>query len=132
MNPSDHPLMKQVQQDIAQANAREEQQRALDNLEAQRLRQNQAQLLHREYQAKVSEYERLRADVHALLGEMWGIVQDYHRLTSQNPPTFPENTFMSIDVPSLLPSTNPHHMPNNFSTTRAAVMGYFSGLGRTW
>jgi len=47
MNPPDHPLMKQVQQDIAQANAREEQQRALDNLEAQWLRQNQAQLLHR-------------------------------------------------------------------------------------
>lgn len=132
MNPSDHPLMKQVQQDIALANAREEEQRQADLLEAQRLRQNQAQLLHREYQAKVSEYESLRTDVHACLGELWRVVQDYHRLTSQNPPTFPENTFMSIDVPSLIPNPSPHHMPSSFSTTRASVMGYFASTGRTW
>jgi len=132
MNLKDHPQFQQMQQDIALANQAEEQERQATLLEQQRLRQNQAQLLHREYTSRVSEYEELRKMVHEKLGEMWGIVQDYHRLTSQNPPTFPENVFMSIDVPSLIPNPSPHHMPNNFSTTRASVMGYFSSTGRTW
>jgi hypothetical protein len=129
LNFKDHPQFKAMAADVALANQAEEQERVAAQLEQQRLRQQQAQLLNRDYQARVEEYEELRKMVHAKLGEIWRVATEYQRLTSQYPPTFLENTFMSVDIPSLLPS---NQFSSPFSTTRASVMAWFSSLGKGW
>lgn len=129
MNIQDHPTFKQIQQDVAAENQREEQARQEQAMEAQRLRQQQAQLLNREYLAAAEEYEQARAALHEKLGQIWRIANDYSRLTSHYPPTFPENVFMEISVPTLAPS---HEWSSPFSTTRTAVMGWFASTGKEW
>jgi hypothetical protein len=128
----DHEAFKQIQAEVDEVNRLEEQQRKADQLEAQRLRQEKAQLLNREYTAKVEEYEALAGQVHQKLGEVWRVAQEYSRLTGVMPPAFMEDAFMGVNVPSILPKTSPYDMGSPYSTTRISVMGWFSTMGKSW
>jgi hypothetical protein len=132
MKLSDHAAFKQMQEEVAEANRLEEQERKAQQLEAQRLRQEKAQLLNREFTARVEEYEQMAGLVHQKLGEIWRVAQEYSRLTSATPPAFVEDAFMSVNVPSLIPKTSPYDMSSPYSTTRIAVMNYFSTMGKAW
>ena len=128
----DHEAFKAMQAEVDEANRLEEQERKAQQLEAQRLRAEQGQMLNREFQAKVEEYEQLAALVHAKLGEMWRVVQEYKRLTSNLPPAFAESTFTEVNVPSLRPKANPHDWGSPFPTTKIAVINYFNTGGKGW
>jgi hypothetical protein len=132
MNLNDHPALKKIQAEVDAENLRLEQKRIEDQAEAARLRQERGQLLGREYTARIQEYEVLRKQIHAKLGEVWTAVQEYSRLTGATPSTFQEATFMKIDVPSLVPNPSPFFMSSNHSTTRAGVDSWFSTQGKTW
>lgn len=133
MDIQSHPLMKQIQADVAEANKLQAEERLAQQAEAGRLRAEQGQLLNREYLAAVDRYELARAALHDAAGDLWGRAQDYARLTSKNPPTFMEAAFMSIDTPSMVPPKGPYSQMNgNIGTVRAAVMAWFNSQGRTW
>jgi hypothetical protein len=133
MNISDHPQMKQIQADVAAENRRLAEERLAADAEAQRLRQEQGQLLNREYLAAVERYEAQRRALHDAAGDVWRAAQDYSRLTGKTPPTFMEAAFMSIDTPSMVPNPSPWgSMNSGIGTVKAAVMGWFASSGKTW
>ena len=125
-----------MQRIIAEVEAEEAQEaaaRQAAQMEAQRLRQEQGQLLAREFQAHVARYEELRHQLHAHLGLLFRVAQDYSRLAQGTyPPTFMETEFMSINLPSLVPSTNPYAQSSPFTTTRGTVMGFYASTGQDW
>jgi len=130
MNLQDHPAFKQMQQDIALANQETEQQRQADLLEQQRLRQQQAQFLAREYAQAVEDYEQQRLVYHRSVGQVWAAVQAYSKVTGTPPSTFPEAVFTDIHAPTLGPAA--YNLSPGFTTTRAAIMAWFNSMGREW
>lgn len=124
--------MKQVTADIAETRAKKDAEQVVNELERQRLRQEQGKYLHDQYTQAVAEYERIRGDAHAIVGRVWIAAQAYSRLTGQNPNEFPENTFNDINLPTLKPNPSPYGMSSAVSTTRGAVMGWFASTGTRW
>jgi hypothetical protein len=127
-----HPLMAKVAAELEETRAQQQTQRALDQSEAQRVRAEQGQRLVSEYKAAIREYERMRVDLHAVVGRVWAAVQAYGHLTGTHPLDFTEQIFNTINVPSLIPSTSPWAMSNGFTTTQAAAMGSQATFGKTW
>jgi hypothetical protein len=125
-------MMTQVLADVAAENLKQKQDQLTQEMESARLRQAQGQLLAREFSARVEEYEVLRKQLHGKLGEVWQSVQEYSRLTGVAPGTFPEQIFMGINTPSLVPSKDPWHMSASTTTVHAAVQGWFASMGRQW
>lgn len=80
-----------------------------------------------EYKAAVAGYERQRHDLHAAVGRVWAAVQVYGDLLGKQPPEFNEQGFNSINVPTLIPNTNPWGNPYGAcTTTQASTMGWFN------
>ena len=128
-----HPLMAKVVADLAETKAQQQMQRANDHAEAQRVRAEQGQRAVAEYKAAMAEYERMRHDLHAVVGRVWAAVQAYQQLTHQQPSDFTEAVFSEINVPTLVPCTSPWGNPfAALSTTKAAIEGYRATMGKTW
>lgn len=133
MNLQDHPLMKQVMADVQAERQKQEQQKLSDQMEAQRLRQEQGQYLNRQFQDAIAQYEGERQALHTTVGTVWAAAQAYARVTGVLPPGFMENVFNDINLPSMVAGGSPwaNHSPG-FSTTRASVMAWFANQGRRW
>lgn len=127
MELQDHPDIKRIQKEVAEANERELLQRSLDQQTAAQLRQEQGAYLRQQFDAAVHKYEEQRLALHSLLGDIFRSQLDYQRVTGHPPPTYQENTFSEINLPTLLPTAN---WPCGFSTTRAATMAFFSNGGK--
>ena len=127
MNLSDHPEIKRIKQEVEEATRIEEQQRILNHAEQVALRSEQGRVLGEQHLQDIQRYEELRQQLHNQLGVVWRGAQEFSRCTGQLPATFPESIFNSIDLPSL---THANHWSAGFSTTRAAVLSYFSTGGK--
>jgi hypothetical protein len=136
-----HPLMKQMEADIASTRQAQQTQRMLDQMEAQRQRADQGRLIQAEFDQLLAEYEQLRKPMHALLGRMWQVAQSYARLTSADDPRNPggrppqgfhDAMFMRIDLPTLKVDPSPWAMPMTATTTKAAVDGWYASHGKEW
>ena len=129
----DHPLIKQVTDDIAASRAQLQTQRMLDEMEAKRARLSHLNEIHDQYTSALEDYEQLRLQLHEALGRLWAAVEAHSALTSQPPNGFPEVIFHKIDVPTLRPPSGPWSNVNGvFTTTRAAVEGWMATHGKTW
>ena len=126
MEIKDHPEIKRIKQEVEEANRIEEQQRLLTHAEQQQLRAEQGRVLAEQHLQDIQRYEELRTLLHQHLGVVWRGAQEYSKVTGQLPGTFPESIFNSIDLPSL---SKPNHWSAGFSTTRQAVLAYFSNRG---
>ena len=128
-----HPLIKQVTDDIAQSRAQLQTQRLLDEMESKRARLTQLTGILEQYTSALTDYERLRLEVHETLGRLWVAVEAHSALLSRPPHGFPEVIFHKIDVPTLRPQAGPWSNVNGvFTTTRAAVEGWMATHGKTW
>jgi len=129
-----HPLFKQASADIAESKAAQETQRMLEQANAQTARKQQVDKVLEQYNAALADYERLRVETHTALGRVWRAVQAYAVLTQgATPPNYYAAVFPNIHLPTLVPDPRP--FANNlgpFTTTRAAMEGYQSTLGKTW
>ena len=124
-----HPLMKKVQADLAETRRVQEQEALAQEMEAARIRAEEGKYLHAHVMELLDKYEVNRSALHQDVGRVWIAVQDYQRLTRQLPPGFSENTFNEINLVSLKPSAR---WSSGYSTTRAAIMGWFSSAGQRW
>jgi len=125
----DHPDYKAMQADVDAANRLQEQEQVANNIEAQRIRAEEGKFLYARVMELIDKYEVKRDALHQDLGPLWVAVQDYQRLTHQLPPGFSENLFNEINLVSLKPSGR---WSSGYSTTRVAVMGWFSSAGKRW
>ena len=125
----DHPDYKAMQADVDATNRLQEQEQVANNIEAQRIRAEEGQYLHARVMELIDKYEVDRVALHQDIGSLWVAVQDYQRLTHQLPPGFSENLFNEINLVSLKPSGR---WSSGYSTTRVAVMGWFSSAGKRW
>ena len=131
MTPAQHPLMQQIQKEVAETNRLAEQERLAAELEATRLRQEQGQYLGRLFQEQLDQYEQARIQFHEQVGQLWASVMAYSHLTGVHPSNFPEALFNEINAPSLRP-LGLHSLPSGFTTTQASVMNYFNSQGKQW
>ena len=123
-----HPLMKKVQEDLAETRRTKEQEALANEMEASQLRANQGRYLYAQYEDAVNDYERLRVEMHAVVGRIFMSALEYSNLTRQPPPSHNENRLCQIDIPTLKPQNN--SWSSTFSTTRAAITQFFSNGGR--
>lgn len=96
---------------------------------ARRSRQRQAEGHRAEYAAALQAYEEQRAALDDTLGRVWAATQDYHNLVGAPLPTFAQQKFLSIHVPSMRVS---NQLDSGFTTTQAHTMAYQATLGRSW
>lgn len=127
-----HPLMKQVTADIAQTREKQEAERVAGEIEQRRLRAEEGRYLQEQFHAAIAEYERVRVEAHAAVGGVWRAAQAYSRLTGVLPPGFAENTFTTIDLPTLKPNPSAWFASGGFTTTQAAVASFFATRGKSW
>ena len=122
--------MKQIAADVEEANRREELERQAAAMDAQQLRQQQGQYLHRQYVQALEDYEAQRGALHAVVGKVYAAAQAYAKVTGVTPNSFHEAMFVKINVPTLKPG-EAWDWGSPFTTTQAAVMGYFANKA-TW
>ena len=125
----DHPDYKRMTADVEASRRVQEQEALANEMEAARIRAEEGKYLHAHVMELLDKYEVNRSALHQDVGHIWVAVQDYQRLTRQLPPGFNENTFNEINLASLKPSA---HWSSGCSTTRAAIMGWFSSAGKRW
>lgn len=128
-----HPLMAKVIAEVQVKREQDAQAAQVQRMEdAQRHYTEKAALL-RQYNEAVADYEAHRAVMHQTLGTIFGLAQRYARMNGgQTPPSFPEATFIRIDIPTLIPATGPYQWDSPISTTRSAVDGWLATMGRDW
>ncbi len=137
MNPKDithaelmaHPLMGKVAKDIAETRAAQETQRILDEGEQQRLRAESGRIASESVKSEVAEYERLRGLMDHQLHRVWSAEQNYSRITGRESSVFPQQTFLRINLPTLLPTAQWH---SGFATTYVYVQAYMASAGKNW
>jgi hypothetical protein len=122
-------VFRAAEQEALAAKAQAEQDRQSEAIEAARLRAERGRYLKEQFEDAVSKYEVQRNELHQSLRHVWEAAQQYSACTGQLPNTLSENVFNSIDIPSL---RNPNNFSSGFSTTRAAVMGWFATGAKSW
>lgn len=128
-----HPLMAQVVAEVQVQREANAQAAAIQRMDDDRRLHLEKQEILRRHAEAVADYEAHRAVMHETLGRIWSLAQRYARMNSgQLPAGFHDAVFMRIDIPTLIPATDPYQWDSPMSTTRSAVDGYRATMGQEW
>jgi hypothetical protein len=121
----DHPAYKQMQADIAAANAAAEVAKIDERASASRERSQRIDALKHEIETAYEQYDTIRKQAHAALLQLLRLDNQFRGMMGASSQVFDPAIAMKTHLPPLrwnekFPGMNPSH---TFSTTEAAMMG---------